>query len=81
MESAQFFTQMANTAEAVRSLAAGVTEAQARWKPDPQSWSILEVVNHLYDDERQDFRAPEIILFQPDKPWRRRPAGLRKSAP
>ena len=36
---------------------AGVGEEQARWKPGPEQWSILEVVNHLADEEVEDFRA------------------------
>jgi len=27
------------------------------WKPEAKSWCILEVVCHLYDEEREDFRA------------------------
>jgi len=62
--------QMANTAEAVRSLAGGASAEQATWKPDKDSWSILEVVNHLYDEEREDFRARlEIILHKPEQAW------------
>jgi hypothetical protein len=49
--------QLARQAEAIRALAAGVSDEQARWRPDPDSWSILEVVNHVYDEEREDFRA------------------------
>ena len=42
----------------------------ARWKPAPDSWSILEVVNHLYDEEREDFRVRlDTILYHPGRPW------------
>ena len=62
--------QMAGNAERIRALVEGVPEAQARWKPDPDSWSILEVVNHLYDEEREDFRVRlDIILHNPDEEW------------
>jgi uncharacterized damage-inducible protein DinB len=27
------------------------------FKPDPQSWSILEIVCHLLDEEREDFKT------------------------
>ena len=27
------------------------------WKPEPNSWCLLEVVCHLIDEEREDFRA------------------------
>ncbi len=33
-----------------------VDDAQARWKPAPDEWSILEVLGHLVDEEREDFR-------------------------
>lgn len=27
------------------------------WKPYPEKWCLLEIVCHLYDEEREDFRA------------------------
>jgi hypothetical protein len=70
MDFAELTSQMASHAEAIRTLVSGVSEEQARWKPDPQTWSILEVIHHLYDEERQDFRLRlEVILFKPDQPW------------
>ena len=52
----------------IRSLVRGVQAEQARWKPDPDSWSILEVINHLLDEEREDFRVRlDIILHKPDR--------------
>ncbi|MGE0157911.1 MAG: DinB family protein [Gemmatimonadales bacterium] len=44
-------------AEVLAAQVAGVGDEQARWKPDPAQWSILEVVNHLADEEVEDFRA------------------------
>jgi hypothetical protein len=62
--------QMADDAQRIRALAEGVENAQARWKSDPESWSILEVVCHLLDEERQDFRVRlDITLHRPDEPW------------
>jgi hypothetical protein len=48
--------RMAANACIFESLTQGLTTEQARWKPAPAKWSILEVVNHLYDEEREDFR-------------------------
>lgn len=54
----------------LQALMTGVTLEQARWRPDPESWSILEVINHLYDEEREDFRVRFSLLLQyPQKPW------------
>ena len=33
------------------------TKAEYIWKPDNNSWCLLEVVCHLYDEEREDFRT------------------------
>ena len=44
-------------ADVFSGLVRGVGAEQARWKPDPAQWSILEVVNHLADEEVEDFRA------------------------
>jgi DinB superfamily len=44
-------------ADVFRALVAGVGEEQARWRPEPGQWSMLEVVNHLADEEVEDFRA------------------------
>jgi len=63
-------TPMALNAERIRALSQGISDQQSRWKPDPESWSILEVVNHLYDEEREDFRARlDHVLHRPGQPW------------
>jgi hypothetical protein len=60
---------MTDNAERIRLLASGLEAEQARWKPAPGSWSVLEVVNHLYDEEREDFRVRlDIILHRPTDP-------------
>jgi hypothetical protein len=38
-------------------LLAGRSPAQQRWRPAPEKWSLLEIVCHLYDEERDDFRT------------------------
>ena len=70
MDLAFLTTQLANHANTIQSLTLGLSDEQARWKPDPQSWSILEVINHLYDEECSDFRVRlDIILHDPAQPW------------
>ncbi len=67
----EFFTdRLARQAATIHSLTLGLSDEQARWKPNPQSWSILEVINHLYDEECADFRVRlDIILHHPAQPW------------
>lgn len=49
---------------------ADVGDAQARWKPEPAKWSILEVVTHLADEEVEDFRTRvDWTLHRPGSDW------------
>ena len=70
MDLSTFTEKMKHNALTIRGLAEGLSAEQARWKADADTWSLLEVIHHLYDEEREDFRVRlEIILFEPDKPW------------
>jgi hypothetical protein len=61
---------MAQHGVAIRSLAQGITDAQARTRPDPASWSMLEVVNHLWDEELEDFKIHlDYTLHRPGERW------------
>ena len=63
-------TQMNLHGGAIHSLTLGISDEQARWKPDQEPWSILEVICHLYDEEREDFRVRvDYILHHPDQSW------------
>lgn len=62
--------QLKEQGQAILSLGAGFSQSEARWKPDPESWSILEALNHLVDEESLDFRRHlDHILHSPDSPW------------
>jgi hypothetical protein len=55
---------------AFEQLLTGVSPDQARWKPDASQWSILEVVNHLADEEVEDFRQRlALTLRDPKAEW------------
>jgi hypothetical protein len=70
MDEAYLKRQLALNRDRIAALARGVLEDQARWKPDPDSWSILEVVSHLADEEEFDFPVRlKIILESPEKSW------------
>ncbi len=50
-------------------LVLGVTPEEAQVKPSAESWSMLEVVCHLYDEECRDFRKHlDHILQGSDQP-------------
>jgi hypothetical protein len=66
MNPKNIFPQLARNAETIRHMVAGISDEQARWKPTEQDWSILEVINHLYDEEREDFRTRvDYVLHRP----------------
>jgi hypothetical protein len=62
--------RLASNAEVFRHLLSGVREEQAGWKPAPEKWSLLEVVCHLADEEREDFRQRlDLTLHRPGESW------------
>ena len=66
MDITQLIQQLEIDAERFRALVAGVSAEQARWKPDAQTWSILEMICHLHDEEKLDFRVRiDTILHHP----------------
>lgn len=61
---------MINNAERIRVLVQGTPSDQACWRPDEASWSVLEVMGHLSDEERLDFRVRlDFTLHRPGEPW------------
>jgi len=56
MQFVTLYAELVQSTEMIRSLLGGVNEDEARIKPNSESWSILELLNHLYDEEREDFR-------------------------
>ncbi|HRK90288.1 MAG TPA: hypothetical protein PK152_14215, partial [Anaerolineales bacterium] len=70
MEFEALFRELTLSTEMIRSLLAGIGKEEARFKPDEESWSILEVVCHLYDEEREDFREhTDFILNRQHDEW------------
>ena len=58
------------SARAIEALVATVDPDLARFRPAPGKWSILEILGHLGDEERLDFRARiESTLAHPDADW------------
>lgn len=47
----------------------GLTEEEYLWKSNFDKWCLLEIICHLYDEEREDFRARiRHVLETPTKP-------------
>ena len=70
MELAPIRLRLQENADVIAALVANVGEPQARWRPSPDAWSLLEVINHLADEEREDFRPRlDYLLHRPGEPW------------
>ncbi len=70
MDLGYFIDRFAKNRDVFRALLAGVNAEQAKWKPAPDKWSMIEVVNHLYDEEREDFRQRlMLVLDDPQTPF------------
>lgn len=62
--------RLSANAETIAAFAASLAAGQAHWKPSPDDWSILEVINHLHDEEREDFRRRvDYTLHRPQDAW------------
>ena len=57
MNQAQIIDELQRNKVVFESLLKGTDEKQFRWKPKPDKWCLLEVICHLFDEEREDFRA------------------------
>jgi DinB superfamily len=65
-----FIERFAKNKAVFEALARGLSNEQVRWRPAPDKWSILEVINHLYDEEREDFRQRiALVLADPRQSW------------
>lgn len=56
MDFQTLYQELVDSTEMIRALIKNIDQEQAQVKPDAESWSILEVICHLYDEEREDFR-------------------------
>ena len=70
MEFKTLYEELEHSTEMIRSLLAGINQVESQIRPDAKSWSILEVVCHLYDEEREDFREHvDFILHRQNEEW------------
>ena len=72
MDLEYFIERLTTNQDVFKGLVRSASLEQARWKPTPDKWSMLEVINHLYDEEREDFRQRlDLVLADPEQTWPR----------
>lgn len=60
--------QLSNNKNTIYHLLNHVTKQEYTWKQSPQKWNLLEIICHLYDEEREDFRLRfKNVIETPDK--------------
>jgi hypothetical protein len=70
MEKNKFIEMLIRNREVLLNLLVGVSQDAVLWKPDPKKWCLLEIICHLVDEEKEDFRARlKKTLEDPDTPF------------
>ena len=66
MDAAAYAAALAANAAAIDALFRAMPSERVRWRPAPEEWSALEVINHLADEEVEDFRTRlDTVLHRP----------------
>ena len=69
MNHKEIITRLSANTVVFKALLNGLSKDEYLFKPAEDKWCILEVVCHLHDEEREDFRARlKHVLDSPDKP-------------
>lgn len=69
MDHHKIIQQLTDNQSVFKALLSNRTEEEVKWKPEPDQWSMLEVICHLVDEEKEDFRTRvEYVLRDPNDP-------------
>ena len=69
MQVSRCIEHMVRNAAAIRALC-NDPGLEPHWKPSPERWSTVEVLCHLADEEREDFRVRlDLTLHDPEAEW------------
>jgi hypothetical protein len=56
-DSAYIIKELSKNSEIFKTLLIGQSNEEYLWKQSEEKWCLLEIICHLYDEEREDFRA------------------------
>jgi hypothetical protein len=68
MELTSCRNELAQNARRIQALVEAAPQSEACIRPAPGSWSILEVIAHLLDEEREDFRVILKLILRGEGP-------------
>lgn len=70
LSESNIISRLEHTPVALRLLLSNITPEEAHFRPPSGAWSVVEIVNHLADEDRDDFRRRlRLTLEQPGTPW------------
>ncbi len=70
MDVAALTARMERMPAVLEDLLEGTSAEDVRWRPPEGGWSIVEILNHLVDEEVEDFRARlRCTLEDPAREW------------
>jgi hypothetical protein len=65
-----YIKEFATNINIFEMLVKDVDEKQLAWKQNPDKWNLLEILCHLVDEEREDFRTwLRIVVEDPNNPF------------
>ena len=68
MEQSHQIAELSRNQNIFKELLSGIQKEQHQWLWQEDKWNLLEAVCHLYDEEREDFRArTKSVLENPTK--------------
>lgn len=60
--------QLLQNKSVIQSLLENSSKEAYTWRPNPEHWCLLEIICHLHDEEREDFRTRlRYVLDTPDQ--------------
>lgn len=63
------FQELRKSKAIFKAILSGLSREEYRWRWQEDKWCLLEILCHLYDEEREDFRLRcKSVLEDPSKP-------------
>lgn len=70
MDTTHLRKRLEHSGHAIAGLLEKVPPDEASFRPTPDRWTLVEIVNHLADEEREDFRARmQSLADDPSHDW------------
>ncbi len=71
METQFILEELNRNKKVFKAIFENVSEQTYLWRPAPNKWCLLEILCHLYDEEKEDFRARIQHTFEnPEQPMK-----------